>query len=85
MKTTNELTLMQQLLAAGYPPEEVDHHESDLYVFVNPLTTQIIEAWCAAKNYARHLYCPIFRDQISGKLMYDCAFAFDPFWERKCG
>ena len=31
-------TLMELLLEAGYPREEVFNHCSDLYVFVTPLT-----------------------------------------------
>ena len=39
-------SLMQMLLDAGYPREEMYHHESDLYVYVTPLTTKVIEDWC---------------------------------------
>ena len=30
------MTLMEKLEAAGYPREEMYHHESDLYVFFTP-------------------------------------------------
>ena len=26
------------------------------------------------KNYTKSLHCPKFKDQITGKPMYDCAF-----------
>ena len=32
------MTLMKKLEAAGYPREEMYHYESDLYVFLTPLT-----------------------------------------------
>ena len=67
-------TLMEMLIEAGYPKEEMDHHCSDLYVYVTPLITKVIEEWCKANNYSMDWHCPIFKDQITGKMMYDCAF-----------
>ena len=43
MKTKS---LMQMLIDAGYPIEEMYNHESDLYIYVTPLTTTIIKEWC---------------------------------------
>lgn len=37
---------MEMLIEAGCPKEEMDHHCSDLYVYVTPLTTKVIEEWC---------------------------------------
>ena len=34
--------LMIRLLEAGYPHSEMDHHESDLYVYVTPVSTRVI-------------------------------------------
>ena len=68
--------LLQRLLEAGYPQEEMDHHESDLYVFVTPLTTKVIEDWCKEMGYDKDWHCPIFTDQITGRKMYDCAFQY---------
>lgn len=68
--------LMQMLIDAGYPNAEMDHHESDLYVYVTPLTTKVIDEWCEKHEYRRAWMCPIFRDQITGKAMYDCAFCY---------
>lgn len=79
----NEKSLMQRLLDAGYPLEEMDHHESNLYVYVTPLTTRIVEDWCKENGYDRTWHCPIFKDNITGKPMYDCVFQYDPFWEEK--
>lgn len=67
-------SLKELLLEAGYPENEMDHHGSDLYVYVNPLTTKVVEDWCKAKGYNRRWHCPIFTDQITGKKMFDCAF-----------
>lgn len=65
---------MEMLIEAGYPKEEMDHHDSDLYVYVTPLTTKVIEEWCKAHDYRMAWHCPTFKDQITGKMMYDCAF-----------
>ena len=69
-------TLIELLIEAGYPKEEMYHHGSDLYVYVTPLTTQIIDKWCKTNGYHKKWHCPIFTDQITGKLMYDCAFQY---------
>ncbi len=69
-------TLMEMLIEAGYPKEEMYHpsYGSDLYVYVTPLTTKVIEEWCKAYDYRMAWHCPTFKDQITGKMMYDCAF-----------
>ncbi len=54
----------------------MDHHESDLYVYVTPETTKVIERWCKEHGYDRTWHCPTFYDQITGKQMYDCAFQY---------
>ena len=69
-------TLMEMLIEAGYPKEEMDHHESDLYVYVTPLTTRVIDEWCKANGFNKNWFCPTFKDQITGKMMYDCAFQY---------
>lgn len=76
MPKTSDKTLMQRLLDAGYPRDQMDHHESDLYLYVTPLTTSVIEEWCKEHEYSRSWQCPMFRDQITGKPMYDCAFQY---------
>nr|WP_142411344.1 hypothetical protein [Clostridium sp. Marseille-P7770] len=67
-------TLKEMLIEAGYSEGEMDHHESDLYVYITPLTTKVIEEWCKAHDYRMAWHCPIFKDQITGRMMYDCAF-----------
>lgn len=72
-------TLKEMLLEAGYPENEMFHGvliggSGDLYVYVTPITTKVIEEYCAQHNYRVTWHCPIFRDQITGRKMYDCAF-----------
>lgn len=69
-------TLIEKLLEAGYPESEMNHHESDLYVYVTPLTTKVIEEWCKENGFSKNWHCPIFTDQITGKKMYDCVFQY---------
>lgn len=72
----NDPPLMQRLLDAGYPRVEMDHHDNDLYVYVTPETTRVIEQWCKEHGYDRTWHCPTFYDQITGRPMYDCAFQY---------
>lgn len=70
------MTLKEKLIEAGYHESEMFNHCSDLYVYVTPLTTKVIEEWCNENGYSRSWHCPIFKDQITGKAMYDCAFSW---------
>lgn len=74
----NRKTLMQRLLDAGYPREEMFHHHSDLYIFITPLTMRITSEWCKENGFCKDWFCPSFRDQITGRGMYDCAFQYIP-------
>lgn len=69
-------TLMEMLLEAGYPKEEMFSHESDLYVYKTPLTTEVIKKWCEEHGFSMNWHCPEFKDQITGRPMYDCAFQY---------
>lgn len=71
-----EKTLLERLLEAGYPKEDVFHHASDLYVYATPLTERIIEEWCKEHGYNQSWHCPTFKDQVTGKMMFDCAFNY---------
>ena len=44
------ITLMEALEKAGYPRERMFNHNSDLYVFVTPVTTRVINDWCVAEG-----------------------------------
>ena len=79
--------LLKRLLDAGYPIDQVDHHYSDLYVYVTPLTTSVIDKWLQdngwkdLKYQLRESSFPLlteFTCQITGRRMYDIAFQY---WE----
>jgi len=71
-------SLYDKLKAAG---QQLDHHESDLYVKRTPEADAIIRAHGGpeAKN-ARP-----FIDNIDGQPWIDIPFAYIPYWERKQG
>lgn len=83
----NNKSLMERLLEAGYPPEDIDHHYSDLYVYVTPLTTKVITEWADENGYDNNLlggiYVQTFRNQITGRKMYDIAFQYIPSLDKK--
>lgn len=74
------MTLMEMLTAEGYPQEDFFHHYSDLYIFATPMTQRVVNRWCKENGYRRDLFVSTFHDQVTGKLMYDVAFQYDPFW-----
>lgn len=69
-------TLMERLLEAGYPKDQMYHHYSDLYIFVTPITKSVVDKWCKDNGYHRYLFISTFHDQITGNLMYDIAFQY---------
>ena len=82
----NNKSLMEVLLEEGYLPEDIDHYYYDLYVYVTPLTTKIIKAWLKYNDYADTLngiMVQKFRDQITGRIMYDIAFQYIPSLDKK--
>lgn len=76
-------TLMEVLLDAGYSEKNFFHHYSDLYIFATPMTQQVINEWFQEQQLDRTLFVSKFRDQVTGRPMYDIAFQYDPFWEGK--
>ena len=83
----NNKSLMERLLEAGYPPGDIDHYYSDLYVYITPLTTRIIKEWANDNGYDGNLrdgvFVQTFKDQITGKMMYDIAFQYIPSLDKK--
>ena len=82
----NTKSLMERLLEAGYPPKDIHHYYYDLYVYVTPLTTKIIKAWLKYNDYADTLngiMVQTFKDQITGRMMYDIAFQYIPSLDNK--
>lgn len=82
-------TIIETLIESGYPEAEMYHHESDLYIFVTPLTTHILESWCEANGWNKKLVKENgfifikFKDQVTGRPMYDVAFQYVPFWTKR--
>ena len=68
-------------MVEALPPEYIHHHETDLFVYITPESSKIIQQSGLIKG---HGYT-VFRDQISGALSYDIAFAYSPAWERGLG
>ena len=83
----NNKSLMERLLEEGYPPEDIYHHDYDLYVYVTPLTTKVITEWADENGYNSNLrdgvFVQTFRDQITGRKMYDIAFQYIPSLDKK--
>lgn len=79
--------LMERLLEAGYPPEDIDHYYYDLYVYVTPLTIRVITEWADENGYDSNLrdgvFVQKFRDQITGRMMYDIFFQYIPSLDKK--
>ena len=83
------MNLMQMLIEAGYPKEDIHHHESDLYVYVTPLTTRVLKEWCEANEWnvrmvkENSMLFSVFTDNTTGRKMYDIAFQYTPWWEER--
>lgn len=57
------------------PQNEIDHHYSDLYLKVTPISKKLVDEYEWRGNVT------VFRDQIEGKLWYEIPFAFTPYYE----
>lgn len=75
------MTIMENLVNAGYPKEDFFHHYSDLYIYATPLTKRVVDSWFKKENLNRNLFVSIFIDQITERPMYDIAFQYTPYWE----
>lgn len=72
--------LMKMLKDAGVKPEDTDHHATDLYVFVTDASNKAVEEYKKTHTGLHALNYEVFRDQITGKPMYDFWFQFDGDW-----
>lgn len=72
-------SLYQCFLDSGIPPEEIDHHYSDLYVKVSIKSKRILEDY--QKNSGVRCFAGVFKANDGSGYWYDIAFAYDPFWE----
>lgn len=60
-------------------PEDIDHHESDLYLRVDQISKKIVKecpSACVSTFKSAH-------EEDKGVLWYDIAFAYTPFWQEK--
>jgi hypothetical protein len=53
----------------------ISNHESDLYIEVNEANAEILKRHTTTAT--------IFCNQVTGKLCYDVAFAYLPWWEAR--
>jgi hypothetical protein len=67
------MTIYQLLKSAG---QELESHESDLYVKITDDSIKIVN------NYKFRNNVTSFISKIDGEPWFDIPFAFDPFWER---
>lgn len=58
---------------------EISNHESDLYVPVDDISTEIINRYEFKRTIRQ------FRSRLDDRMYYDIPFAFDPFWEKRLG
>ena len=56
--------------------EEIDNHESDLYLKKTEISFKLIKEY-KFKSSVREFY-----SNIDHQLWYDIPFAYDPFWEK---
>lgn len=78
------MTLYNMLISAGLA-EDIDHHESDLYVYVSPKSTAVIYDWLKENGYSEKAFLSTFTDQMTGRTMYDVPFQYDPWWVDRRG
>ena len=63
---------------AEMDPRDIDNHEIDLYLRVNPISRKLVA------EYEFKSQVKTFIDNIDHKLWYDIPFAYTPGWERRC-
>ena len=79
-------SLYQRIVAAGILHT---NHYSDLYFKSTPESEQILKEYAAdwlefyGSPFTISHQCPIFKNQVEGGIWRDCAFSFDPYWEKR--
>jgi len=68
------ICIYQQMIIAG---QEIDSHESDLYVKVTDRSQEIVDVFEFKSNVKT------FVSQIDGCLWFDIPFSYLPFWEKR--
>lgn len=77
----NNKTLIERLIEVGYPKENMFHHCNDLYVFVTAESNKVIQEWLIEYQLP-NTFCRTFRDNWTGRLMYDIPFQWKEFFNR---
>jgi hypothetical protein len=77
----NNKTLIERLIEAGYPKENMFHHCSDLYIFVTDVSEKVVKKWANENNIPNTFYNK-FKDNVTGKIMYDLPFQWMEFFNR---
>lgn len=68
--------LMERLIEAGYPREELRHKGKDLLIPVTPMTSKAIDEWCAAFGYYKPALVRTYTDESTRTEMYECAYQY---------
>lgn len=79
------MTLMGKLKEAGYPEADMFHHGADLYIYASDMTQRVINEWFREAGLNRTLFVSTFKDNITGRTMYDIAFQYTPAWSDNTG
>ena len=67
------MTLEQQLLNAGIPLEQIDHHESDLYVLKTDVSSKVLNTYEFKGNIETFISQT---EPYKSKVWYDIPFAY---------
>ncbi len=78
---TTKMSLYRRFIAGGIPPEEIDHHYSDLYVKVSLKSKMILDEFMRISPI--RCFVERFKANDGSGWWYDIAFAYEPFWEMK--
>ena len=78
---TTKMSLYRRFIAGGIPPEEIDHHCSDLYVKVSLKSKMILDEFMRTSPIK--CFVERFKANDGSGWWYDIAFAYEPFWEMK--
>lgn len=75
LKKEKKMTIKEQLLKMGMKPEEIDNHNSDLYVFKNSISEKFVS------EYEFKMNVTTFIDDIDHKVWYEIPFAYQEYYK----
>jgi hypothetical protein len=67
-----------EIASKTLPPEQIDHHDSDLYIMVTPESKKLINKYEFKNNVTT--FISAFAPFVP---WYDIPFAYTPYWDRK--